>query len=174
MDPSAKHPQKKHPEKSKECAECVKLHAEIAKLRDMAGRAQADLQNAKDRLQREGEDMRKYALENTLLALLPTVENFQRAFAHLPEDLKNHDWVKGVSAVEQELMRHLSGLGLAKMECVGEQADPHKHEVLQAGPGEKEKIVEVFEDGYTLNGKVLKPAKVRVGDGIEAQSTPQG
>jgi len=151
----------------------VELRAQITKLRDMAGRAQADLQNAKDRLQREGEEVRKYALENTLLALLPTVENFQRAFTHLPEELKAHDWVKGVSAVEQELIRHLSGLGLAKMECLGESVDPHKHEVLQTGPGKQDAIIEVFEDGYTLNGKVLKPVKVRVGDGTEMQSVPQ-
>jgi len=71
---------KKSSSKQKPCPEC-------AKLKELAARAQADLQNAKDRMQREGEEIRKYALENTLLSLLPTIDNFQRAFDHLPEEL---------------------------------------------------------------------------------------
>ena len=132
---------------------------------ELAGRAQADLQNAKDRLQKEGEEIRKFALENTLLMLLPTIDNFQRAFEHLPEDLDGNEWVKGVVAIEKDLVGKLSALGLEKIECLGESVDPEKHEVLQTGPGEEGKVIEVFEDGYLFNGKVLRPAKVKVGDG---------
>ena len=71
---------------------------------ELAGRAQADLQNAKDRMQKEGEELRKFALENTLLLLLPTIDNFQRAFEHLPEDLEGNEWVGGVIAIEKDLM----------------------------------------------------------------------
>lgn len=134
-------------------------------LKELAARAQADLQNAKDRLEREAVEIRMYAKQGVIAELLPTVDNFQRAFAHLPEDLQDHDWVKGVQAIEQELMRKMFEAGLVKMECIGQQADPEHHEVLQAGPGNENEVTEVFEDGYLLGDKVLRPAKVKVGDG---------
>lgn len=142
---------------------------EIERLRDMAGRAQADLQNAKERLERDRQEMSKFALEGALKRLLPTIDNFQRAFQHLPEDLKNHDWVKGVAAIEQELVKQVTDLGLRKMEALGAALDPARHEVLQAGPGGQGKVLEVYEEGYEFNGKVLRAAKVKVGNGIVEQ-----
>jgi len=155
-------PAKKSP---KTCAKCETLTAEFAKMKELAGRAQADLQNAKDRMQKEGEELRKFALENTLLLLLPTIDNFQRAFEHLPKDLEGNEWVGGVVAIEKDLMGKLNALGLEKIECLNENVDPQKHEVLKTGSGEEGKVIEVFEDGYMFNGKVLRPAKVKVGDG---------
>jgi len=126
------------------------------------------LQNAKDRLQKEGEEIRKYALEGALLSLLPTIDNFQRAIAHLPEDIEDHDWVKGIAATEQELMKNLQAMGLKRFECIGEDVDPAKHEILQQAPGEEGKVVQVIEDGYELHGKIVRPAKVMVGNGEES------
>jgi len=146
-------------------AELDAVQPELNRLKDLAARAQADLQNAKTRIEREAGETRKYATEGFIMKLLPTIDNFQRAFRHLPEELLSHDWVKGVASVEQQMMNELTAVGLQKMDCVGQAADPQKHEVLQAGPGEKDVITDVFEDGYELNGKVLRPAKVKVGDG---------
>jgi len=147
------------------------LKKEVERLRDIAGHAQADLQNAKDRLERDRQEMRKFALEGMLLRLLSTIDNFQRAFRNLPDDLKDHDWVKGVAATEQEFVKQMTELGLRKTEALGATLDPARHEVLQAGPGEQGKVTEVFEEGYEYNGKVLRPAKVGVGNGAGAQST---
>ncbi len=141
------------------------LEAELANMKDIAARAQADLQNAKDRLQREADDLRRFAVAGIIMRLLPTVDNFQRAFAHLPAELATHDWIKGVQAMEQDLIKILSDAGLTKIDSLGQPVDPAKHEVLQTGPGEQGKVVEVFEDGYELNGKILRVAKVKVGDG---------
>lgn len=139
------------------------LKQEADRLKDIAGRAQADLQNAKDRLERERQDIGKFALVGAMTRLLPTLDNLQRAFTHLPEDLKNHEWVKGIVAIESELMRTAGDLGLMRMQSMGLPVDTNLHEVLQTGPGESNKVIEVFEEGYTFNGKVLRPAKVRVG-----------
>ncbi len=141
------------------------LEAQVKKLTDIAGRAQADLQNAKMRLQKDAEELQKYAAETLLKRLLPTVDNFQRAFQHLPEDLKTNEWVKGVSAIEQDYIRQLTDMGLRKIEALGTPLDPSRHEVLMQGPGETGKVLEVFEDGYELHGRILRPAKVKVGDG---------
>lgn len=134
-------------------------------LKELAARAQADLQNAKDRLEREAANSRIFAQERLITELLPCVDNFQRAFAHLPDDIAGHDWVKGVQAVETDLMSRLATAGLAKIDAVGKSVDPQVHEVLQAGPGETDVVLEIYEDGYTLHDKVLRPAKVKVGDG---------
>lgn len=140
--------------------------AELATMKDLAARAQADLQNAKDRMERNIGDMRRYAVEGTLAKLIPILDHFYRASTHLPDDLKNNEWVKGVLAIEQELSKVLAEMGLQKMEnLIGQQVDPMKHEILQSAPGEEGKILEVFEDGYELLGKVLRPAKVKVGNG---------
>lgn len=137
-------------------------------LKELAARAQADLQNAKERMEREKRDIRQFALEGTIVKLLPTIDNFQRAFSHLPEDLAEHDWVKGVSAVEKEFMTMLAESGFTKIEVLGKPVDTKYHEVLQMGPGEKDIILQEFEAGYTLNEKVLRPAKVKVGNGEAA------
>lgn len=145
--------------------EVAALQVELEKLKDLAARSQADLQNAKDRLVREGEEIRKYALEGSFLTLLPSIDNLNRALDHLPDDLADHDWAKGVDATVKELDRHLSSLGLTKIQALGEEVDPEKHDVLQTGEGEEGKVVEIFEDGWEYHGKILRPAKVKAGSG---------
>jgi molecular chaperone GrpE len=144
-------------------ARIKELEEQVARLTDVAGRAQADLQNAKVRMQRDGDDMKRFAVASVVLRLLPVVDNFQRAFAHLPADLKNHEWIKGVYAIEQTLIRELTDMGLKKMDVLGTQVDTARHEVITVGPGEEGVITEVLEDGYELHGKVIRPAKVKVG-----------
>lgn len=139
--------------------------AEADRLKDMAARAQADLQNAKGRIEREAGEARKFATEETIRRLLPTVDNFQRAFQHLPEELQAHEWVKGVLGIEQALMRELQGLGLMRMSSLGQQVDTQRHEILQSAPGTEGEILEVFEEGFQLHDRVLRPAKVKVGSG---------
>lgn len=164
---SAKKPEpaRESPEVTKLRAEADALKKEADRLKDIAGRAQADLQNAKDRLERERQDVAKFALAGAMTKMLPTLDNLQRAFTHLPEDLKSHEWVKGIVTIESDLMRMLGELGLKRMESLGQALDPTRHEVLQTGPGAQGTVTEVFEEGYEFNGRVLRPAKVRVGDG---------
>ncbi len=154
-------------------AHIADLTTKLAQMTDIAGRAQADLQNAKIRMKKDADEFGKFAVEGFLKKLLPTIDNFQRAFKHLPEDLKNNEWarpelvewVKGITAIEQDLMRQMTEMGLTKMECLGQQVDTARHEVVTIGPGTEGEIIQVIEDGYELNGKILRPAKVIVGSG---------
>ncbi len=141
------------------------LKAELNRYRDLAGRAQADLQNAKARVEREADDLRKYASESLVRRILPTLDNFQRAFQHIPEELKDHEWVKGVHAIEADLMKQMQDVGLKRMQSLNQPVDANKHDPLMVGPGPVDTVIEVLEEGYELNGKVLRPAKVKVGDG---------
>ncbi len=146
-------------------AKVAELEEKVKQLTDLAGRAQAELQNAKIRMEKDATDIRKFASEMFLMKLIPTIDNFQRAFSHLPDDLKSHDWVKGISAIEQDLMKQVTDAGLKPIDALGQKVDANKHEILIDGPGEKDTVVEVLENGYELNGKVLRPAKVKVGSG---------
>lgn len=141
------------------------LAAQVKRLTDVAGRAQAELLNAKARLEKEGAEIRTYAAEVALLKLLPTIDNFQRALKHLPADIKDHQWVRGVVALEQNFLKQVTDMGLEKFESLGQVIDTSRHEVIMEGPGEKGKVAEVLEDGYELHGKVIRPAKVKVGSG---------
>lgn len=153
--------------------EIAELKEQVKVLTELAARAQADLQNAKGRMERDGEDIRKFAAEAVLRRFLPTVDNFQRAFAHLPEDLKNHEWVKGVQVMEQEFLKQAAELGLKKFSPLGQAVDTARHEVLLTGPGAADTVIEVLEDGYELHDKVLRPAKVKVGEGnMDAEMSP--
>lgn len=146
-------------------ARVKELEQQLAKMTDVAARAQADLQNAKVRMQRDTDDLRKFASGSVIQALLPVLDNFQRAIKHLPKDLAGHEWVKGVMATEQELWKKLSGLGLQRIAALGQPVDTAKHEVITLGPGKEGVIIDVLEEGYELQGKILRVAKVRVGDG---------
>jgi molecular chaperone GrpE len=73
--------------------------------------------------------------------------------------------VKGLQATEQQLVSDLASVGLKQIESLGQPVDPQKHEVLQADEGEKDIVVQVLDEGYELNGKVIRPAKVVVGNG---------
>lgn len=145
--------------------EVEKLRAEVQQFKELAARAQADLQNARARMGKEAEEMRVFASELLIRQLIPTISNLRRACRHLPADLASHEWVKGVLSTEQEMMRQLKSIGLESMDAVGKAVDPLFHEVLLAREGEEGKILEVIEEGYLFRGKVLRPAKVAVGSG---------
>ena len=142
--------------------------AEVARLKDIAGRAQADLQNAKQRLEREAADLRAHAGEAVIARILPALDNFQRAFSSFPPDIAGHEWVKGLIAIDADLLKRVAEMGLSRMSSLGEIVDPAKHEAITLGPGKEGIVVEVFEEGYVLNGKVIRHAKVRAGDGSKA------
>jgi molecular chaperone GrpE len=127
--------------------------------------SQIYLQNAKVRSQKEGENIRRFALQSFLLTLLPTIDHFTRSLSHLPKDLEDHEWVKGILAIEKELSRTLESVGLQKIDALGKSIDPDVHEVLLTAPGNEGEVVEIVEDGFLLHGSVLRPAKVKAGSG---------
>lgn len=146
-------------------AKIEELQAQVAKLTDIAGRSQADLQNAKVRMERDADDLKRFALQSIMMKLLPVLDHFDRAMKQVPQDLASSEWVKGVSAIEKDFAQKLADSGLVKFESLGQPVDPVRHEVITLGPGKEGIITQVFEDGYELGGKVVRVAKVTVGDG---------
>ncbi len=139
--------------------------AKIEELTGQVARAMADLQNYKRRSEEEKGSFVKFANAELLKIILPVLDNLDRSVTHLPEELKDNEWTKGMLHIHDDLIKTFEKLGISKVKTVGEMLDPNVHEALMAGPGEKDMIVEEFEPGYTLQGDVIKVAKVKVGDG---------
>jgi molecular chaperone GrpE len=109
-------------------------------------------------MEREAEDLRKFAIIPFLLKLLPVRDDIVRAMGHLHDD-------DGLRQILGKLDRVLAEAGVTPMTALGKPLDPKKHEVLSTAPGEKNRVLAVHEEGYELQGRVLRPAKVQVGDG---------
>ena len=147
------------------------LQAKIEELTGALARALADLKNIK---RRNEEDQGKYIKESNkdlLLALIPLLDNFDRSVQHLPADLKGNEWAKGVVQIHDQLAKSLEKLGVKKVETVGKPLDTKFHEAVMQAPGAANMILEEFEPGYTLFGDPLKPARVKVGNGLSAQDS---
>jgi molecular chaperone GrpE len=126
---------------------------------DMARRLQADFDNYRKRTQRENEEFRKYACSSIVTDLLPVVDDLDRALEHAGEET---EFVKGIRGVRANLMKVLEANGLQEIPADG-KFDPNVHEALCTVDGEEDDMVaEVFQKGYTLNGKVLRYSKVKV------------
>ena len=133
--------------------------AQAEKYLDMARRLQADFDNYRKRTQRENEEFRKYACSSIVGDLLAVVDDLDRALEHAGEET---EFVKGIRGVRANLMKVLESNGLREIPSEG-KFDPELHEALCAVDGEEDgMIAEVFQKGYTLNGKVLRYSKVKV------------
>ena len=138
---------------------------EATQLNDRLLRLGAEFENYKKRVQREREDLIKYAGESFLMELLSIVDNFERAFqaADTTQDFKVLH--QGVEMILTEIENFLKENGVKKMNTVGEQFDPHKHEAIEqvvCVDKPENVIVEESQAGYELNGRVIRPAKVKV------------
>ena len=127
---------------------------------DMARRLQADFDNfRRKRTQRENEEFRKYACSSIVGDLLTVVDDLDRALEHAGDET---EFVKGIRGVRTNLMKVLESNGLKEIPSEG-KFDPEFHEALCTVDGDEDGLVaEVFQKGYTLNGKVLRYAKVKV------------
>ncbi len=138
---------------------------QVDQLTDVSKRALADLENYRKRTEVEKAAFAEFANASLILELLPILDNFKRATAHLPEPLKDNDWVKGTIQIEQQLFSLLQKHGLKEMDALNKPFDPNCHEALLKAPGSLDTVVEILENGYLLGNKILRPAKVTIGLG---------
>jgi len=149
-------------ELKKKLEECEKLKSEY-----LAGwqRARADLLNyKKDEIERIDE-LIKYADVGIILKILPILDNFEIAEKNLPENLKNDKNIKGILQIKTQLQDFFKNQGLEEIKTVGERFDPNLHEIVEevekkdCQPGT---VIEEIQKGYKINGRLLRPAKVKV------------
>jgi len=134
-----------------------------AQLEDKYKRALADYQNLQKRVQEEKIEWIKTANGNLIIQLLPALDHLETALKGAKESTQQSPWLQGVEMTVAELRRVLEEEGLHPVQV--EKFDPNVHEVVEATDGPEGAIEDVFQMGYTLNGKLIRPAKVAVGKG---------
>ena len=128
-------------------------------------RSRADLLNyKKEEMERIGEFL-KYASEEFVLKVLPILDNFEIIEKKMPDNLKNDENIKGLLMIKNQLRDFLKSQGAEEVKSVGQNFDPNLHEVVgetEAKDKEKGLIVEEVQKGYKINGRLLRPAKVKI------------
>jgi molecular chaperone GrpE len=137
-------------------------------------RAQADFINYKRRNEQERLEFNKFANASLLLGLLPVLDDMERALAAIPLEFAGHDWVEGVRLVERKFKSSLEAQGIKPILALGMAFDPNFHEAVRQDKGPEGMVMQEFQRGYTLNGKLLRPARVVVGSGEEAEPSTTG
>lgn len=150
------------PDLKKKLEECQKKKDEY-----LAGwqRARADFLNyGKEEMERIKEIL-KYGNENLILKILPILDNFELAEKKLPENLKNDGEIKGLLQIKIQLQDFLKNQGIEEIKTIGEKFDPNFQEVVgevEEADCESGTVIEEAQKGYTIHGKVLRPAKVKI------------
>lgn len=155
------------PVEDKELSELEKKEIECKELHDKFVRLYSEFDNFRKRTAREKIEITKTASEKVMKDLLPILDDFQRAVDH-NEKLEDINAVKeGFNLIENKLFKSLETQGLKRMASKGEVFDVDKHEAITNVPAPsddmKGKVFDVIEEGYLLNDKVIRFAKVVVG-----------
>lgn len=140
------------------------LEAQIAELTDALQRERADVINVRRRHDEQLASLKNVVKASVVSDLLPVVDNFERALKHVPAELKDNDYIKGVQGVVKQFEKTLEDIGVKRIKTVGQPFDPNLHEAvsMEEGEGSKEVISEELQAGYQLGDEIIRHAMVRV------------
>lgn len=127
-------------------------------------RTQADFENYQKRKENESRELIEFAREVVVAKLLPTLDALAQGLAHAPDDAQAMpEWKNGIQGTLKQLEKTLEELGVRKIEAVGKRFDPHFHEAIREVTGYEDGIVvEEYQVGYELNGRVIRPSQVAI------------
>ena len=135
------------------------LEAKAKEYLDGWQRAQADFVNIRKRDDEAKNEFLKFANSDLIYQLMPVLDSLELSLPHGNKELE---------AVYKQLLSILKSNGLEEANPVGEKFDPRQHESIGTAPAEREeddhKILEVAQKGYILSGKIIRPAKVKIGE----------
>jgi molecular chaperone GrpE len=153
----------KHEETLKKLEEKEK---EAAAHYDKYIRAAADHENYKKRVAREHAELVKYGNEKLIRDLLPILDSLDRALKQTSDmSAEMQAFIEGLKLIETQFLACLQKHGVERIEAKGKEFDPNLHQavlMVESDDGDDNKVIEEFETGYLLNGRLLKPAKVSV------------
>lgn len=142
------------------------LQAKLDEMEDKYLRSQAEMANMTNRFKKEQASLLKYAGQSMATAILPAMDNLSRALEIEVDDEASKQLKKGVEMVAQNIEAALKENEVTKIEALGKPFDPTLHQAVQTVPVEEgqtpETVVQVFQEGYMLKDRVLRPAMVVV------------
>ena len=158
-------------------ARLEQLEKEHETLKNQYVRISADFDNFRKRQSRDQDDLKIQLVSKTLTAILPIVDNFERARQQLkPENEEAQALHRSYQGLYKQLVEVLKQQGVAPMRVLGQQFDPNLHEAVLREPSDKENediIIEELQRGYHLEGKVLRHALVKVSMGSGKQNSQE-
>jgi molecular chaperone GrpE len=128
-------------------------------------RERANFANYRSRVDEEKQSARSSGASDMAVKILPVIDDIERAAEHLPAELADNAWAKGVANLAKNLTKTLEKVGITRIPAEpGSDFNPDLHHAVQFDEtdGKKEIIAEELQPGYLYNGAVLRPAMVRV------------
>lgn len=135
----------------------MKKSSQTQTLENQLKRTLADYQNLQKRIAGDQQDFVKFANAVLLTKLLPVLDDLEKAQGHL----KN----AGLQLTIDKFKSVFDSEGVSELKLVNTPFDPKTAECVEIIPGKKDYIIEIVQTGYSLNGRVLRPARVKVGKG---------
>ncbi|MGV8084574.1 MAG: nucleotide exchange factor GrpE [Coriobacteriia bacterium] len=153
-------------------AELEQARAEVDELRDRVLRTQAEFDNFRKRTTREREEERKRAAERVIGEMLPVIDNMERAIEHAKAGWDVAQLLQGIESISTQMLGVLGKEGAKVIDPTGQPFDPTQHQAMSQteNPDVPDgTVLEVYQKGYTLGGRVLRPAMVVVSTGGPAR-----
>ncbi|AQQ52956.1 nucleotide exchange factor GrpE [Planococcus lenghuensis] len=148
-------------------SEVDRLQEEVENEQNKYLRLLADYENFKRRSVKDREEAEKFRSKALLSDLLPVLDNFERALAAETENENNKSLLKGVRMVYNTLLEAVKREGLEEVKSVGEPFDPNVHQAVMQEKDDSQEpgiVLQEFQKGYILKGRVLRPAMVKVNE----------
>lgn len=152
---------------------------EAAENYDRYLRAVADLDNYRKRAARDKEDAIKYGNEKLIKDVLPILDSLDRALLQASDLSARNNFEafqQGLELIHSQILGCLERHGVEKIAAKGEEFDPEKHQALmqvETADMESNRVVDEYESGYTLNGRLLRPSKVSVSKNVSQDTEGQ-
>ena len=143
-----------------------KLQQEVEKLNDQVYRLSAEISNIQKRNAKERQDAAKYRSQSLAQNLLNVIDNLERAIASPSESEEAQNLKKGIEMVYEGFLYALKEEGIEEIDALNQPFDPTLHHAVQTVPVEEgqeaDRVVQVYQKGYKLKDRVLRPAMVIV------------
>jgi molecular chaperone GrpE len=165
-------PQEDHKKKKKKDEASEELHKALEEkeesLKELNNKylyLQADFENFKRIKAKEKQDLLKFGNEVLVKELIPVIDNLERAIEHAEKSEEGKGIVEGVQITLNEFLKVLERSGVERIDAIGKKFDPNFHEALfqeEREDMEPDTVTSELQKGYTLNGRLLRPARVAV------------
>lgn len=146
--------------------------AEAAKNRDLYMRAVADLDTYRRKVRREKEELEKYALQVFIETLIPSLDNLDIAMKAMMDSGEAAAWAEGIEMVRRQMTKTFEEFGVKEIGEEGKVFDPNLEECVSHQPSDEvpeNDVISVQRKGYTINGRLVRPASVVVSSGAAKQ-----
>lgn len=140
------------------------LQQQVGDLTEALQRERADATNLRRRHDEQIASLKTVVKANVVRDLLPVIDNFERAIKHVPADLQDNDYIKGVKGIVKQFEKTLTDIGVERIKTVDQPFDPRFHEAvsMEEGAGTLEVVSEELQSGYAIGDEVIRHAMVRV------------